>query len=420
MNWIRVWTPRAVAMGGFAVFALLAPPGPSGSDPGDLAAAGFLLGSPPASGYPLACMLAKLATLVPVGEIALRVHLLGAACAAAAMLWTARLVAAVGAGRGQEPGGAALAGGVAAALLLGVTFGFARHATVADAAAPAAALLAATLLLFDRVARGGDARFGLLLALLVGLGVGAHVGYRVLVPLPLVALLWVRLRRGARWPLVAPLVTLTTAAALLLYLPLRSAPVAATDAHPTGLEALADHVAGPPLPDLDSIDGEAALAVARDHAARAAAALADEVGALALLAALAGAMAMLLESRSRWLLILLATGAACDVAAGWAGPGDTSAIAQRHAGTLLALAVLAGVGVAWLGRAAARSGGAIASAAGSAIAAAAGLMLLVAPALATWSALQRAAPGDAARHVEAASDEAGGARPLQPGRAPDG
>ncbi len=404
-------------MGGFAVYALLAPPGPSGSDSGDVAAAGFLLGSPPASGYPLACMLAKLATFVPVGEIALRVHLLGAACAAAAMLWTARLVAAVGAGRGQEPGGAALAGGVAAALLLGVTLGFARHATVADAAAPAAALLAATLLLFDRVARGGDARFGLLLAMVVGLGVGAHAGYRVLVPLPLVALLWVRLRRGARWPLLAPLVTLTTAAALLLYLPVRSAPVA--DARPPGLEALADHVAGPPLPDLDSIDGEVALAIARDHAARAAAALADELGALALLAALAGAMAMLLESRSRWLLILLTTAAACDVAAGWAGPGDTSAIAQRHAGTLLALAVLAGVGVAWLGRTAARSGGAIASAAGSAIAAAAGLMLLVAPALATWSSLQRAAPGHAARHVEAASGEAGGARPLQRGPAPD-
>ena len=411
-----------MAMGGFAVYALLAPPGPHGSDSSELAAAGFLLGSPPASGYPLACMLAKLATLVPVGEIALRVHLLGAACAAVAMLWTARLVAAVGAGRAQQPGGAALAGGVAAALLLGVTIGFARHATVADAAAPAAALLAATLLLFDRVARGGDARSGLLLALVVGLGVGAHAGYRVLVPLPLVALLWVRLRRGARWPLLAPLVTLATAAALLLYLPVRSAPgrIAAADAHPPGLEALADHVAGPPLPDLDSIDGEAALAIARDHAARAAAALADEVGALALLAALAGAMAMLLESRSRWLLILLATAAACDVAAGWAGPADTSAIAQRHAGTLLALAVLAGVGVAWLGRAAARSGGAIASAAGSAIAAAAGLMLLVAPALATWSALQRAAPGDAARHVEAASDHAGGARSPQPVRAEDG
>ena len=205
--WGISWGPRAVAMAGFAGYALLAPPGPSGPDSGELAAAGFRLGSPAATGYPLACMLAKLASLLPVGEIALRVHLLGAACAAAAMLWTARLVAAVGAGRGQEPGGAAVASGMAAALLLGVALGFARHAAVTDAAAPVAALLAATLLLFDRVARGGDARFGLLLALVVGLGWARMPVTACSSPLPLLALLWIRLRRGARWPLVAPLVT---------------------------------------------------------------------------------------------------------------------------------------------------------------------------------------------------------------------
>jgi hypothetical protein len=407
---IRVWSARAVAMAGFAAYALLAPAGPSGIDASELAAAGFRLGSPPATGYPLSCMLSRLASMVPVGEIAWRVHLLGAACAAVAMLWIARLVAAVGAGRGQEPGGAAVASGVAAALLLGVALGFARHASVTDAAAPVAALLVATLLLFDRVARGGDARFGLLLAMVVGLGVGAHAGYRLLVPLPLLALLWIRLHRGARWPLVAPLVTVATAAALHLYLPVRSATgrIAAVDrGHPRDLEALGQHVATP-LPDPGSIGGIdvqlPALEVAAEKIARVAAALADELGALGLFAALAGAIALVAERRSRWLLILLATAAASDAVAGRALSGETGAIAERHVGALIALAVLAGVGVAWLGRAVARSGGAIASAAGAATAAAAGAMLLVAPAMATWAALRPDA-GDARRLAEAALDD---------------
>jgi hypothetical protein len=395
-------------MAGFAVHALLAPAGPYGGDSSELAAAGFRLGSPSAPGYPLTCMLARLASMVPVGEIAWRVHLLGAACAALAMLWTARLVAAVGAGRGQEPGGAAVASGMAAALLLGVALGFARHAAVTDAAAPVAALLAATLLLFDRVARGGDARFGLLLALVVGLGITAHVGYRLLVPLPLLALLWIRLRRGARWPLVAPLVTVATAAALHLYLPVRSATgrIDAVDrGHPRDLVALVHHIATP-LPEPGSIGSIELPApeVAADQAARIAAALADEIGALGLLAALAGAIALLAERRSRWLLVLLATAAASDVVAGRALSGETGAFAERHIGALVALAILAGVGLAWLGRAVARSGGPIAWAAGAAAAAAAGVMLLVAPAMTTWAAW-RPDTGDARRLAEAALDD---------------
>ncbi|HKE18086.1 MAG TPA: DUF2723 domain-containing protein [Kofleriaceae bacterium] len=378
MNRLRDWGPRAVALAGFAGYALLVPPGPSGAESTELGAAGFLLGSPHATGFPLVVMLAKLATLVPVGEIGFRVHLLAAACAAAAMLWTARLVAAAAGARGQSS--AAVIGGMVAALMVGVTVGFARQATHAGAIAPTVALLAATLLLFDRVARGGDAGTGMLLALLVGLGLGAHPGYRLLVPLPLAALLWIRLRRGARWPLAAPLVVIAVAAALQLYLPVRSATGRAWAAdrdHPRDLASLGEHVLGPPI----GLPADAAGA-----AMRSAAAALDEIGALGMLAAVAGALWLLAERRSRWLLLLLASAAAAD-AVGVAG--------QAGALSALVLATLAGVGIAWLGRFAGAR-------AGAALTASAGVMILVAPFLVTWHAA-RAADVAATRAADVAA-----------------
>ncbi|HTE51460.1 MAG TPA: DUF2723 domain-containing protein [Kofleriaceae bacterium] len=403
MDSIRAWGPRAVALIGFASYALVAPAGPYWLGSGELIAAGVRLGSPPAPGFPLHCMLVKLASLVPIGELAFRVNLLGAACAALAMLWTARLVegAAGSAARGEQASLPAVVGGLAAAVLLGVTLAFARQATIADVIAPTAALLAATALLFDRVARGGDARVGLLLAVVAGLGLAAHPSYRLLVPAPLVALLWLRLHRGARWPLLAPLVALAIGAALHLYLPVRSASgeIAAVDrGHPRDARALADHVAGPALGERSAGEAMSADAgVVQHHARRFAGAMADQIGVLGLIAALAGAASLLLERRSRWLLLLLAVIAIGDaVHAVWVDPIDV-ADGQGGVPFAMAAAALAGLGVAWLGR--------FAGPAGPAAAAAAGAMLAVGPAMITLPAVSPAAAGQAPRRfAEAALD----------------
>ena len=401
MERLRVWAPRAVAAIAFGCYALLVPPGPTWLDAGELGAAGVQLGSPHPTGFPLYALLAKVASLLPVGELAFRIHLLSAVCAAIAVLLVARVVQ--GAARpGASAAGAAL-GGAAGALLTAVSLTFARHATVTEVYAPTAALLAATLLLFDRVARGEGARTGLALAVLAGLGLGVHSSYRLLVPLPLAALLLVRLRRGARWPLLVPLVVVVVAGALHLYLPARSASggTAATDwGHPRRAGALIDHVTARDIRD-DFADqmmvGEPA--VVDERAGRVLGGAVDELGVLGLLAALLGAVALARERRSRWLLVAVGVVAVGDVLyAIWLNP---MGIADRQNGVPLALAigVLAGCGVAWLARFAGR--------AGPPSAVAAGLMMLVGPALVTWPELAATARDDRPRRwAEAALEDA--------------
>ena len=401
MERLRVWAPRLVAAIVFGGYALLVPPGPTWLDAGELGAAGFELGSPHPTGFPLHALMAKVASLLPVGELAFRIHLLSALCAAITVLLVARVVQ--GAARpGSSAAGAAL-GGAAGALLTAVSLTFARQATVTEVYAPTAALLAATLLLFDRVARGEGPRTGLLLAVLAGLGLGLHSSYRLLVPLPLAALLLVRLRRGARWPLLVPLVVVVVAGALHLYLPARSASggTAATDwGHPRRAGALIDHITARDIRDSfadQMMVGEPA--VVDDRARRVLGGAVDELGVLGLLAALLGAASLARERRSRWLLLAVGAVAVGDVAyAIWLNP---MGIADRQNGVPLALAVgvLAGCGVTWLARFAGR--------AGPPSAVAAGLMMLVGPALVAWPELAATARDDRPRRwAEAALDGA--------------
>jgi len=379
--------PAAVALAGFSLYALLVPPGLTWSPGSDLGAAGVELAAAPPPGLPLHGVLASIAALLPVGELAFRVHLLSAAAAALALLLVARLVE--GPVRG-EPAGAL--GGAAAALLLGASLTFARQATVTGALAPTVALLAGVLLLFDRVARGADGRAGLLLALLAGLGLGLDPVLRLILPAPIAALLLVRLRRGARWPLLAPLVALAAAAAIHLYIPVRAG--AAGD--PGGLGeagALFDHVA--PRGEEQPVPAE----IARHRAALALGGAADELGALGLVAALLGAVVLAGERRSRWLLLAIAAAGAGDLAGAiWLGPAGQGA-GPPGVPLALAIALLAGAAVAHLARWAGR--------AGVPVAAAAALMIAVGPALVSWPDLAAASRSDAARRfAEAALDRA--------------
>lgn len=373
---VRRWTPRAVAIAGFAVYALAAPPGPYWLDSGELGAAVWQIGSPHPTGFPLVVVLARLVALVPVGELAFRLHLASGLAAAVALYLVAALVAEVGGNRRS----ACVAGG-AAALLLGVSATFARQASVTEVYAPTAALLAGALYLYDRVARGADARYGLGLALVAGLGMGAHGSFRLLVAAPLVVLLFVRLRRGARWPLLAPVVAIAAAGAIHLALPVRSATgrTAAVDwGQPRRAAALVDHVNAV---EIRTSWGEAMLAdeplVWRDSARRFLGGAGEELGALAALAALFGAVHLARDRRSRWLLFALAVMAAGD--AFYAIALNPMGIADRQDGIPLALAVavLAGAGLVWLGRFAGR--------AGPFAAAAAGAILMAGPAMVTWA-----------------------------------
>ncbi len=385
-----------VAAASFAGYALIAPAGPTWLDSGEIGAAAVQLGSPHPTGFPLQIALARLVTLLPVGELAFRLHLVSAAAAALALALVAALVAEVGGNRR-----AACVAGAAAALLVGVSLTFARQASVAEVYAPTAALLAGGLYLYDRVARGADARWGLGLALVAGLGFGAHLSFRLLLGLPIALLLFVRLRRGARWPLLAPVVAVAAAAAVHLLLPVRSATGRTAEVdwgHPRSAAALLDHATAAEIRaghEEEMLPAEPL--VVRDNARRVLAGAADQLGGLALLAALLGAVYLARDRRSRWLLAALAVVAVGDAL--YAVALNPMGIADRQNGVPLALAVgvLAGMGLVWLGRFAGR--------AGPFAAAAAGAIIAVGPALVAWPALAPA--GDAARRfAEAALDRA--------------
>src|SRR5262245_8941683 len=99
-----------VFVGAFALFATSAAPGLYLRDAGELATAAFTLGVGHPTGFALWCLLAKAATLVPVGEVATRVSFFSALGGAAAAWLVYRAV------RALAPGdGAAEAAGVAAA-----------------------------------------------------------------------------------------------------------------------------------------------------------------------------------------------------------------------------------------------------------------------------------------------------------------
>lgn len=212
----RVSLGAVVFVAAFALFAACAAPGLYLRDAGELSTAAFTLGVAHPTGFALWCLLAKAATLVPLGEVATRVSLFSALGGAAAAWVAYRAVRALAP---EEP--AAAAGGVAAAAILCAGVTFFRAATVPEVYAPTAAALAVAILLLARTIEG-DRQAGLVLALLGGLALGLHAHLRLLVgPAALLAALW-RLRRGDRWPLVATS-AVALGAAVVAYLPLRAA-----------------------------------------------------------------------------------------------------------------------------------------------------------------------------------------------------
>jgi tetratricopeptide (TPR) repeat protein len=367
------------------LYIMAAPPGFYWLDSAELTAAAVALGVAHPTGFPLYCIVARVAAFVPLGELGFRVELLSAVCAALAVFWTTRLV--IDLCRDDLH---ALVGAAVAGTLLALSAVFLRQATVAEVYAPGAALLAGGLVLLEQVSRGGDARWGLALALVCGLCLAMHVSTWLLGPVAL-ALMGVRLYRGARWPLLAPLVALAMAGAAIAYLPVRSASghAGVLDwGHPDQLDRLSDHLSAQRIRNAFSdqigvVEGAQLEPLVEESA--------DQLGPMAPLAALFGLGWLARQRRSRWLAAALTVIGAGDVIYTlWVNPMG-QATWQNGVPLALAVSICAGAGVAWLSR--------FLRAAGPFVAAVAGVLLVVPPAVVSLPAVWPASapsgePGD--------------------------
>jgi tetratricopeptide (TPR) repeat protein len=329
-----------VFLSGFALLVSFLAPGLYLRDSGELTAAAFTLGVAHETGFPLYCLLGKLAALMPLGEVAFRLSLLSAVSGAAAAWAVYRTVRElVGDGVLAEVAGA----GGAASTLAGLTFW--KASTVAEVYAPTAAALAVGLWLLLRVERGSS-RAGIGLALLGGLSLGLHAQLRLLLGPPVFVFALLRLRRGARWPLFGPL-AVAVGAAVVAYLPLRAAagPIA-NWSNPRTLGGVVRHLAASRIRAAFAdqiLTGDFRLLGERLGAFGAQ--VEGQIGAVVLLVA-AGGLWWLLFRRSRVMGVVLALLLFGDALySSWINPMGMDDL-QDGAPTAVALALLLGVGLA--------------------------------------------------------------------------
>jgi hypothetical protein len=190
-----------------------------GVDSGDLVTAAYTIGIAHPPGYPLFTLLAKLFTLLPVGEVAYRVNLMSAILAAltvAVVYYTVMLLCPRGIG---TPSMVIVA--ASSALLLGFSRTFWSQAIIAEVYSLHALLTALIVLFATLYKRTKNQRWLWILGLVLGLGLSNHLSILLLAPGTLYLVLNVEPRR--------PLSYLRMGAFLLLglstylYLPLRSA-----------------------------------------------------------------------------------------------------------------------------------------------------------------------------------------------------
>lgn len=186
-----------------------------GGDCGELAAAAWCLGIAHPTGYPLYLLLAKLFTLLPVGEVAFRLTILSALCGGATVGLLCRLVV----DQTDDP-----AAGILAGAALAVSFALWSQAVIAEVYTLETALIAGLLVTLAAWRRDGGIRRLRLAGVLLGLGLAHHL--LTLLALPAVALLL----RGAtpeqpghRRPWLVVVGWALPWLALYAYLPLRAA-----------------------------------------------------------------------------------------------------------------------------------------------------------------------------------------------------
>ncbi len=289
----------------FAAYAAMCAPGVEWMDSGELTAAGYTLGGPHPPGHPLYALLAKLASLVPIGEVAFRVNLLSAGCMAAAVCGVVALARAL---VPDAHAAAAVAAAVAAAAPVTVI-----NATRAEVYAPVAALIVWAVVLSVRAVRGAEGGQLLLgAALMFALAAAIHPVIAAAAALP-VAISLAATLRGRLRRLAGPAIALgVLALATYAYLPLRAnaaEPPMLMWGDPTTFDAFADLVTAPQYRDNFSLAGT--------------------------------------PSRFAGLLLLIGEGAGLAILfGGLAGLGFAALTRLRGAGTALAAAVVVVLGAA--------------------------------------------------------------------------
>lgn len=328
---------------GFALLVAFAAPGLYLRDSGELTTAAFTLGIAHETGFSLFCLLGKLAALIPLGEVAFRLNLLSSLCGALSAWLVYRIVRDLG-GRDRV---AELAGlGGAAILLAGLTFW--KASTVAEVYAPTAAAIALCLWLLLLAARGSS-RAGMALALVGGLSLGLHAQLRILLGPAAAVFAIARLRKGARWPLFAPLFV-AVGAAVVAYLPLRaSRSPAANWLDPRTLGGVVNHLTAHHIRQwfagqIFTHD----LGLLREHAGELVAQLEGQLGAIILVVGFGGLVWLIL--RERVVGIVLAVVLLGDLLySAWINPMGIEDL-QCGAPTAIALAICAGAALSAAGR----------------------------------------------------------------------
>ncbi|MBT8492364.1 MAG: DUF2723 domain-containing protein, partial [Deltaproteobacteria bacterium] len=223
-----------VFVASFAIYAAFAAPALGWLDSAEFVAAAATLGVPHSPGHPLQALLSNLATLVPVGDVAIRVNLLSSACMATANLLLYRGL--VELGQWQADGVSARwleVGAGALTLSLGLAAPLWVQAGRAEVYALHTALLTGALWTAIRYLRADRSSDLIAFGLISGLALATHhfIALTLLVPCTAVVL-WARKKDGSAtaWvlrPSVRGLAMAVPAGALGLvafaYLPLRAA-----------------------------------------------------------------------------------------------------------------------------------------------------------------------------------------------------
>jgi len=232
-EYLRVWLPLAVFILCFALYCgTLAPTitwQHDGYDGGDLITAAYTLGIPHPTGYPTYMLLGHLITQLPLGDVAYRMNLLSALCAALAVALCYQTAVAL-----LEPADHARLAALSATLLLGASRILWSQAVITEVYALNAMFLSAVLCLTlralarlqeasERAGRGHLRAPLVALAVLYGLSLGNHLTMLFSAPLLLYVcvVLWRRRALNAgHW--AALLGFFLLGLAVYVYLPLRA------------------------------------------------------------------------------------------------------------------------------------------------------------------------------------------------------
>ncbi len=192
-------------------------------DSSELAAGAFTLGVAHPPGQPLAMLLGKLACLLPLGSVALRVGLASAVAGALASAQTARLGEILSRRAAPEIDGRWL--GAAAGLCFGLSYAAAFQAVRPEVYALSALLVVSAAVELARFDESGDRRRLYLAALWIGLGLANHHLLTLAVALP--AIIFAAVHKSARLLTTAPVAARVGVAGALglsvyAYLPLRA------------------------------------------------------------------------------------------------------------------------------------------------------------------------------------------------------